>query len=63
MKNNFIYPFLLGILLMALGSSAKAIVDVAVLKKDNDNIHKTFKLIYNELKEIKTDVKELIKKN
>ena len=61
MKNSLFYPFIVGISLMAIGASAKAIVDVAVLSKDNDNIHTTLKMIYNELREARNDIKDLMK--
>lgn len=41
MRPNIIYPFVVGLSLMALGTSAKAIVDIAVLKTENKNIYKT----------------------
>ena len=41
MRPNIIYPFVVGLSLMALGTSAKAIIDIAVLKTENKNIYKT----------------------
>jgi len=50
MKREFLYPLLIGLLLMALGTSAKAIIDVAILKSEN-------KTIKEVVMEIKDDVK------
>ena len=47
------YPLIVGMCLMALGASGKAIIDVAVLKSENETI-KTL------LKEVRDDVKTLI---
>lgn len=49
------HPLLVGLLLMAVGSSAKAIIDVAVLKSENETIQKL-------LKEVRDDVKTLLTK-
>ena len=54
MKDNMMYPLLVGICLMAIGSSAKAILDVAVLKAENKNSKEL-------LHEIRKDVKEMRK--
>jgi len=35
MKTNMLYPFVVGLSLMALGTSAKAIIDIAILKTEN----------------------------
>lgn len=51
-KDKLMYPFIAGALLMALGASAKAIVDVSVL---NAKIT-TFKEL---LFEVRSDVKDI----
>ena len=48
------YPFIAGLLLMAVGSSAKAIIDVHVLSKENENIQVL-------LQEMRQDIKEIYK--
>lgn len=54
MKQNLLYPFIVGLLLMAVGASAKAIIDVHVL---NDKMV-TFKEL---LFEVRNDIKEIKK--
>ena len=53
MRNNMIYPLIVGMCLMALGASGKAIIDVAVLTSENVTI-KTL------LMEVRNDVKTLL---
>lgn len=62
MREKLIYPFIVGCCLMAVGASSKAILDVAVLKKDNDNIHTTLKMLHYEIREMRSDIKQLIKR-
>lgn len=54
MSEKLLIPFITGLLLMALGSSAKAIIDVNVLKAENE----TIKVL---LQEVRSDVKEIYK--
>ena len=53
-KDKFLYPFVAGLLLMAIGASAKAIVDVAII----DSKMITFKEL---LFEVRSDVKDIKK--
>ena len=48
------YPLIVGMCLMALGSSAKAIIDIAVLKTENKNTEKQLDRIEGKLSSIHT---------
>jgi len=52
MKDKFLYPFIAGVLIMAVSASAKAIIDVHIL----NNKMITFKEL---LFEVRADVKEI----
>jgi hypothetical protein len=54
MKPNMFYPLIVGMCLMALGSSAKAIIDIAVLKTENKNTEKQLDRIEGKLSSIHT---------
>lgn len=49
---EWFYNFIAGVALMALGASAKSIVDVAVLKAENENIKSLVLEIRQDIKEI-----------
>ena len=57
MKKEIINPLITGILLMAIGASAKAINDVSVLKSNYENVLEHLILIRDDIKEIKQSIK------
>jgi hypothetical protein len=52
-ENKLLVSFISGALLMALGSSAKAIVDVQVLKKENETILMLLQEVRGDVKDIR----------
>lgn len=65
MKTNLIYPFLIGVSIMAIGASAKAILDVNVLKaqriEDEKSITSNGDKIDNLQQEMNHNFKTVIK--
>lgn len=57
MKKEVMHPLIVGILLMAIGASAKAINDVSVLKANYKNVLEHLILIREDLKEVKHNIK------
>ena len=51
-KEKLVAPFIVGMMLMAIGASAKAIVDVHVLQAENVTIKKLLTEVRNDVKEI-----------
>lgn len=54
MKINLLYPLIVGLCVTAIAASAKAIIDVAVLKSENVTTKEL-------LKEVRQDVKDIHK--
>ena len=54
------YAFIFGVFLLAIGASAKSIIDVAVLKADNTTNRELILILINDVKTIK---EHLIKRN
>ena len=53
---------LIPLLLAAIGASAKAIVDVAVLQNDSANVHQLLLNAQSDRKVIKEDIKKILGK-
>ena len=58
---RFLIVFFSALLCMAIGASAKSIIDVAVLKSENVNLVKTIIEIKDSIVEIEKDIKEIHK--
>lgn len=58
MFNQTLIGVAVGAILMAIGSSAKAIIDVSVLKAENRNTKEHVLEIKADVKEIKRDLKK-----
>lgn len=56
MRDKILYPFIAGLLLMALGASAKAIIDVHVLNAKMI----TFKQLLFEVRQDVKDIKKVL---
>jgi len=52
MNKNVMAPLIVGLCLMAVGSSAKAIIDVAVLKAEYKNVMEHLILIRDDIKTV-----------
>lgn len=52
MRKEF-YAFLFGLLLLAVGASAKSIIDVAALKADNSTNRELILILIHDVKTIK----------
>ena len=54
MKPEFVFPFLVGLCLMAISASGKAFLDVAVLKTENEFIKKALNDMHEDIRDIKS---------
>ena len=58
MKREIIYPVVIALCVSALASSAKAIIDVEVLKTDRQYIKEYLVLIYKRLDKIENKIEK-----